>query len=113
MLVAECLRTLPWGRRPSRIDCFMFTHVLELGRFGPGGARAGGEGPPGPLRGCPAAAGVTVRADAPRERPLGLIHHAMLGYLVIMFRSASPALKHRSWRAGGPAWELRVMNALL
>lgn len=66
-----------------------------------------GQRPPGPPRGCPAAAGVTVRADAPGERLLGLIHHAMLGYLVIMFRSASPALKHRSWRAGGPAWELR------
>ena len=57
--------------------------------------------------GRPAAAGVTVGADAPRERLRGLIHHATLGYLVVMFRSASPARKHGGRRAGGGAREPR------
>lgn len=94
--------------------CTLFcvpSHLLRalMPQIGGGGSRAGGEGPrnrhpqalPG---GCPAAAGLTTGADAHRERLLGLIHHATLRHLVIMSRSASPALKHRRWRAGGAAW---------
>ncbi|XP_064451561.1 inositol polyphosphate-5-phosphatase A isoform X2 [Mirounga angustirostris] len=86
------------------VDCFVLTLSLDASELE--GAPPPGRRPPGPPRGCPAAAGVTVGSDAPREQLLGLIHHATLGYLVTMFRSASPALKHQRWRAGGAAWEL-------
>lgn len=102
---AFCRKLSVCGRAEAvPVDCFVLTLSLDASELE--GAPPPGRRPPGPPRGCRAAAGVTVGSDAPREQLLGLIHHATLGYLVTVFRSASPALKHQRWRAGGAAGEL-------